>query len=575
MEVVETNLLIKSIPIPKENKKIIKSNEKNEKFNTVLNNTTSKPNKKHKNSQAIQKKEPHKNTNNTETPILFKRILIPKKTQVNLKDELPKPIISLNKKNNKKIDDTFITSEINEVIKTINDACSLKKSKKDIINTLKKTFPNKHISLKKVSKKDGSILNLIEVSDKNKKVLIPLNGNKSFKEIKKKIVLIKQLFTPSSKNNKTQKKKVLNLSSNNKLKMKGKDLSTKEIIKDKPNIKTNSENKVLYFVVPKEENKNNTLSEIKKLLNKDILSSKINTKDTIHIKQSFNLKKILLKVSKNYNFNEQKILKNETTLNFIKNDLFKNNTFNSSILTLKNYKFKTIEPPKRFVEKNLKINNSIIEETTSNTLNFNKSNTDNSNTFNKKFLSQKNEKPTKKILKKISLTTNKLKIKHEVPQLNLNSNKSNNKVSNENIKPLSKQTFKRVPLEKFNTKIEEVLSKNTTQTSIKESISMKITPPEIGKTSIEIIKNGKAVTVNIMTETENAKNTLSKTLHTLVGNLRDSGYNPVTVKIDSQEKEDLMQQEKENQQNHQEQSKKREKEKDTIFESILRGEENA
>ncbi|BBE32145.1 hypothetical protein OSSY52_22860 [Tepiditoga spiralis] len=572
---METSLLIKNIPIPKENIKAIKNNEKKDDFNKVLNKT--KSNKKIVNHHIPKKNKPYEE-DAIKTPVLLKKIIIPKKSKITLIDEESKNILKTTKKQNKNGTITSITKEINEILKAINDTLNLKITKKSMIKKLKKLFPNKDISLKKIVEKNGSISNLIEVSDKNKKILIPINKKENLKNIEKKFILIKHLPIAKSKNNKkisptnnilTNTKKL----KNNNLKEK---TSIKEV-KDKFKIKNNSEKNTIYFVIPKDLTQNNSLN---KALNIDISKGKnipnnFITNKKIQIQKNTNLKKIFLKISKNTNFNKQKKLKNETTLNFIKNDLLKNNSFNSSILTLKNYKFKSLETPKRSIEKDLKTNNLKIDTLNFNNSNINKkniklSNLNNVNSHNKKISSNENIK-----IKKMPLSINKFKIKHEIPQINLNLSKSNNKISNENIKILPKQPIQNIPLEKFNTKVEEVLNKNITQNMLKESISMKITPPEIGKINVEIIKNGKAVTINILTETENAKNTLSKTLHSLVGNLRDNGYNPVTVKVDSQQKEDLMQQEKDDQQNQQEQKKREEKEKTNTFESLLRGEENA
>jgi len=115
-------------------------------------------------------------------------------------------------------------------------------------------------------------------------------------------------------------------------------------------------------------------------------------------------------------------------------------------------------------------------------------------------------------------------------------------------------------LKDLNAQIKEVIISKNTQTFLNESFSVKISPPELGKVDIQILKNGQAVTVNISTETENAKNIISKTLQSLVGNLRDEGYQPISIKVNVTQEEHYLADQ--NQQHQQEQEQKKYHEED-------------
>jgi len=110
-------------------------------------------------------------------------------------------------------------------------------------------------------------------------------------------------------------------------------------------------------------------------------------------------------------------------------------------------------------------------------------------------------------------------------------------------------------LKDLNAQIKEVIISKNTQTFLNESFSVKISPPDLGKVDIQILKNGQAVTVNISTETENAKNIISKTLQSLVGNLRDEGYQPINIKVNVTQEEHYLADQNQQQQQEQEQKK--------------------
>ena len=128
----------------------------------------------------------------------------------------------------------------------------------------------------------------------------------------------------------------------------------------------------------------------------------------------------------------------------------------------------------------------------------------------------------------------------------------------------------------LNTQIKDVIITKNTEQFFNESFSVNVSPPNLGKVDIQIIKNGEAITINLATESENAKLTLSKTVQSLVGNLRDEGYNPVDVKIFVHQEEsepDYQHQQNQNQKQHEEKRyKQKEKAENPIytFEEFLR-----
>jgi len=140
------------------------------------------------------------------------------------------------------------------------------------------------------------------------------------------------------------------------------------------------------------------------------------------------------------------------------------------------------------------------------------------------------------------LKTNQSTNEIDLKSLQINKNSIQDGIPETNLKDL-------------NVQIKEVIISKNTQTFLNESFSVKISPPDLGKVDIQILKNGQAVTVNISTETENAKNIISKTLQSLIGNLRDEGYQPINIKVNvTQEEHYLADQNKQHQQ-EQEQKK--------------------
>jgi flagellar hook-length control protein FliK len=133
----------------------------------------------------------------------------------------------------------------------------------------------------------------------------------------------------------------------------------------------------------------------------------------------------------------------------------------------------------------------------------------------------------------------------------------------------------------LNAQIKDVIVRKNTEQFFNESFSVNVSPPNLGKVDIQIIKNGEAITINLATESENAKSTISKTVQSLVGNLRDEGYNPVDVKIIIHQDENYMDYQKQQNQDQPQQEPKRYKQEEEqdkppyTFEEFLRSDLNA
>gem|GEM_PF-1979670 len=140
------------------------------------------------------------------------------------------------------------------------------------------------------------------------------------------------------------------------------------------------------------------------------------------------------------------------------------------------------------------------------------------------------------------LKTNQSTNEIDLKSLQINKNSIQDGIPETNLKDL-------------NVQIKEVIISKNTQTFLNESFSVKISPPDLGKVDIQILKNGQAVTVNISTETENAKNIISKTLQSLIGNLRDEGYQPINIKVNVTQEEPYLADQNKQHQQEQEQKK--------------------
>ena len=130
-----------------------------------------------------------------------------------------------------------------------------------------------------------------------------------------------------------------------------------------------------------------------------------------------------------------------------------------------------------------------------------------------------------------------------------------------------------VPLERLNTDLHRIIEQKLTQRVFTESMDLQITPPNLGKVNLELIKTGMAISINVITETDSSRESISRNLQSLVGTLRNEGYNPVQVNIKSEHKNDLMQDNQQKQPNYKDQQEQK-KDDSQEFEKILRGEEN-
>ena len=132
----------------------------------------------------------------------------------------------------------------------------------------------------------------------------------------------------------------------------------------------------------------------------------------------------------------------------------------------------------------------------------------------------------------------------------------------------------------LNGHIKDIIVTKNTETFFKESFSVNVSPPNLGKVDIQIAKNGEAITINLITENETAKSTISKTVQSLVGNLRDEGYNPVDVKIIVHQEENYLdyqnQKNQDQQQNQEKRYRQNEQRDETLytFEEFLRSDLN-
>jgi len=130
-----------------------------------------------------------------------------------------------------------------------------------------------------------------------------------------------------------------------------------------------------------------------------------------------------------------------------------------------------------------------------------------------------------------------------------------------------------VPLERLNIDLHRIIEQKLTQRVFTESMDLQISPPNLGKVNLELIKTGMAISINVITETESSRESISRNLQNLVGTLRNEGYNPVQVNIKSENKNDLMQDNQQKQPNYKDQQEQK-KDDSQEFEKILRGEEN-
>ncbi|PNR92572.1 flagellar hook-length control protein FliK [Petrotoga sp. 9PWA.NaAc.5.4] len=152
---------------------------------------------------------------------------------------------------------------------------------------------------------------------------------------------------------------------------------------------------------------------------------------------------------------------------------------------------------------------------------------------------------------------------------------------NMNLKNTVQTNLPTINLNELNSQIKDIVVTKNTQTFINESFSVKVSPPNLGKVDFQIIKSGESITINIVTENENSKSIISKTIQSLVGNLRDEGYQPVNIKINVEQEQNYLNtpnQHKQEQQNQEKKEHDENQEEDNLkyeFVEYLRGDLNA
>lgn len=435
--------------------------------------------------------------------------------------------------------------------------------KEDIIKDLKKInlklkelFPEKEIKINLIKLKENYVIDL-EVSNKN--ILIQ-KDDKNLKIFKYK------------KNEKVENKnqKIIKSNSENKE-------SIKEI-NDKKNIFENEKKLLSLIYEEKIKNKNITdkTSDVKDLSNSknininDLMAikdfadkslkqqhiNKINEKNNyskIKLSQMLANKNYFLKISKDISYfdlnNRTKIFsKNIAEKNTIEDKIGKNNNKNNFSKEEFNYK------PKENIN---------YEETKENFIE-KRNNKDFDKVDNK-------DKSNKKIDNNISKTTEPKKQNIEINTI------LNNKINGQNNNNLSinKTTFNQpIHLRNFNSQITDIINQKSTENTFREIVTVKVNPPNLGNVDVEIMKSGKTISISVLTENENAKNIITRTIQSLIGSLRDQGFNPVNVKVETPPETDFMDTEKQNQQNNEHEQHTEDNNEEKEFENILRGEEN-
>lgn len=143
---------------------------------------------------------------------------------------------------------------------------------------------------------------------------------------------------------------------------------------------------------------------------------------------------------------------------------------------------------------------------------------------------------------------------------------------------LNNQNVQNVPAKDFREFIQQRVNNRITENFFNETMKIKVNPPEMGEVNIQIMKSGNSVTINITTDSDANKFLLSKNLQGLVGNLRDSGFNPVEINVETKSEQDLFAGQKNNgneNKNNENFYEENTENEENNFEEILRGEENA
>lgn len=306
------------------------------------------------------------------------------------------------------------------------------------------------------------------------------------------------------------------------------------------------------------------LKETKAFENNQNLSNKSNSKQTLNL--DLNIEEVILENSISEN---QPAFKNTSSISSINNLNFKENTHNLSnnkndsvnFVKINNELFNQFTQVK---DKNIRDNN--LRQSKDNSTDFTNIKNNQKTSYidpyeTRKNSSSKSESAEEKIGNLKNITENS----HDSSNKNFNIDNlkvstSNNEVTNKTPiinKNTINQEIPKTNLNDLNAQIKDVVVSKNTQTFFNESFSVKISPPDLGKVDVQIVKNGQAVTITISAESENTKNIISKSLQTLVGTLRDEGYQPVNIKINISQNENYLAH-----QNPQEQSQQEKNESD-------------
>ncbi|TGG89250.1 flagellar hook-length control protein FliK [Geotoga petraea] len=437
---------------------------------------------------------------------------------------------------------------------------------KEINSKLRELFPEKDIKINLVNFKDNFVIDidskdksiLIQVDDEKLKVFKykniekPENKNQLYKDKIPEILNINEEKTKDSKENiietgNNSKEKQILLSLIHEEKIKSNNSSDKTLT-------TNDETKV-----SKETINNKTLLSIKDLIDRFLKqqhtakTNKKNNDSKIKLSQMLINKNNFLKISKNISYFDltsrlKTNTKNKIEKNVTKDGMEKATNKNTILSNDLNYnpieKVENKEARKDYAKKK---GNEKIEKTNS------------------------IENPNKNV-KNNTTQENRTSKKQNIEISTVSNNKTNNPNSSLTI---NKTTFNQpINLREFNAQITDIINQKSTENTFREIVTIKINPPNLGNVDVEIMKNGKAISISVITENESAKNFISRTIQSLIGSLRDQGFNPVNVKVETPPEPDLMDTEKQDDQKNKQEQQKEEKDEDKEFENILRGEEN-
>ncbi|RAP00030.1 hypothetical protein PW5551_00350 [Petrotoga sp. 9PW.55.5.1] len=306
------------------------------------------------------------------------------------------------------------------------------------------------------------------------------------------------------------------------------------------------------------------LKESKAFENNQNLSNKSNSKQTLNL--DLNIEEVILESSI---FENPSASKNISSISSINNLNFKENTHNLSnnkndsvnFVKINNELFNQFTQVK---DKNIKDNN--LRQSKDNSTDFTNIKNNQKTSYIDPYETRKNSSnKSESVEEKIGNLKNITENSHDGSNKNFNIDNlkvstSNNEVTNKTPiinKNTINQEIPKTNLNDLNTQIKDVVVSKNTQTFFNESFSVKISPPDLGKVDVQIVKNGQAVTITISAESENTKNIISKSLQTLVGSLRDEGYQPVNIKINLSQNENYLAH-----QNPQEQSQQEKNESD-------------